>query len=400
MTPTPEIQREFYGLMDAMREGNLSEAQKIRLDQLLNQYESLLDDYIDYTLLWHALRCYQPLSQEEQSCVTAGMADREAIEHEARRRLDRFLAEQEEIRRLQRPDPRTQPFTGSGRGRPADRSVAHLPVPSGGWRGHSDGRDIDGPAGRPLRPAESGGRPPGGLDGCQVGHRLRIPKGGGPAQGFIQAGTGLCPLVFQKGAGAWIEAPAEFRLRSANEMTLQSGRLFSEVPPSAKGFTVDTPYSRVVDLGTQFGIRVEPGRASDIHLVKGKAALSSNTAGQAGRVQTLTTGQARSVDTNGQVHDIQVDKAAFVRRFFRKSGFTWRGQPIDLADVVGGGNGFGTGRLNRWLEISTGRDGTRYILNGQTTQQYQTTDNRYHRVAHLPYVDGVFSPDGAQGPSR
>jgi hypothetical protein len=209
---------------------------------------------------------------------------------------------------------------------------------------------------------------------------------------------GMVDIVFDSGAEAVIEAPAQFRIQSAKRMTLLSGRVFAEVPPSARGFTVDTPQASIVDLGTQFGVKVESGVTSDLHLFQGKASLTPAGADKSDKGEIITAGQAGSVDAAGQVRGIAVDDNAFVRRFFPESGFIWRGQPIDLADVVGGGNGFGAGQLNRWLEINTGLDGTRFIVNERMTQVNQTTDNRYHRVTHLPYVDGVFSPDANAGP--
>jgi hypothetical protein len=207
--------------------------------------------------------------------------------------------------------------------------------------------------------------------------------------------SGMVDVVFDSGAEAVIEGPAQFRLKSAGRMELQSGCLFANVDQSARGFTVDTPYGRVVDLGTQFGVKVDSNSSSDLHLFKGKASLMPTGAY---RSEIITAGKAGSVNAMGRVRSIPVDDTAFVRRFFPRSGFTWRGQPIDLADVVGGGNGFGTGRLNRWLEVNTGLDGTRFIVDGKAAQRNQATDNRYHRVTHLPYVDGVFSPDANAGP--
>ncbi len=217
-------------------------------------------------------------------------------------------------------------------------------------------------------------------------------------KGQFKLEQGYARLVFQTGAEVSIEGPAEFRLESDRRMVLLSGRLFATVPPPAQGFAVDTPHTSIVDLGTQFGVKVDSADSSSLHLFKGKASLTPTGAGWNHTTEIITAGQAGSVDAAGQVKSIPVDNTAFVRRFFPGSGFTWRGQPIDLADVVGGGNGFGTGQLNRWLEINTGTDGTRYIVDGQTTRQYQTTDNRYHHVTHLPYVDGVFAPDGSAGP--
>jgi hypothetical protein len=226
------------------------------------------------------------------------------------------------------------------------------------------------------------------------------PKPGGRLtrrEGPLRLMRGIVDIVFDSGAEAVIEGPAQFRLKSANRIEFLSGRLFAEVPPSAKGFTVETRYAKIVDLGTEFGIVADTGRATDVHMFKGKASLVQGTGARAGKGQTLIGGQARSVDNTAAVKDIHIQEDGFVRRFSARTGFVWKGQAIDLADVVGGGNGSGTGQLCRWLEISTGLDGTRYIVNGQATKPYQTTDNRYHRVSHLPYVNGVFSPDGSAG---
>ncbi len=222
----------------------------------------------------------------------------------------------------------------------------------------------------------------------------RLTRGKEP----LRLAQGMVDVAFDSGAEAVIEGPAQFRLKSANRIELRSGRLFANVSEAARGFTVDTPCGRIVDLGTQFGVEVDSDNSSDLYLFKGKAALTPARAEGSGASEILAAGQAGSVNTAGRIASIPVDGATFVRRFFSTSGFVWRGRPIDLADVVGGGNGAGTGQLNRWLGINTGLDGTRFIVNGQRTQNCQATDNRYHRVTHLPYVDGVFAPDGSAGP--
>ena len=227
---------------------------------------------------------------------------------------------------------------------------------------------------------------------------VNVEKHANLHKGQFRLHQGYARILFRFGADVSIEAPAEFRLESAKRMTLLSGRVFAEVPPSAHGFTVDTPQASIVDLGTQFGVKVESGVSSDLHLFKGKASLAPTGVAWSNKSEIITAGQASSVDTAGKVRSIAVDETAFVRRFFPQSGFIWRGQAIDLADVGGGGNGFGTGQLNRWLEVSTGLEGTKFIVDGRMALGCQTTDNRYHRVTHLPYVDGVFSPDGSAGP--
>ena len=64
---------------------------------------------------------------------------------------------------------------------------------------------------------------------------------------------------------------------------------------------------------------------------------------------------------------------------------------FDLVDVVAGGNGF-SGRRNRGI-TPMGR-----VPPSPADQWRMDGDYRYHRVAGMPFVDGVFIPDGGKGP--
>ena len=65
---------------------------------------------------------------------------------------------------------------------------------------------------------------------------------------------------------------------------------------------------------------------------------------------------------------------------------------IDLADIVGGGDGTGTGTLGNGIDPSTG--GTAPPALFQITQTDNT--NSYHSSS-VNFVDGVFIPDGGAG---
>jgi hypothetical protein len=198
---------------------------------------------------------------------------------------------------------------------------------------------------------------------------------------------GYARLVFQNGADVSIEAPAEFRLESARRMILLSGRLFAEVPPSARGFTVNTPHASIVDLGTQFGIMAEAGRASDLHLFKGKASLTPGEGSHAGQTQMLVQGQAKSVDRTAAVTDIPIQEDGFVRHFCSRTSFIWRGERLSLVDLVGEGNGLGNGRSDVFLDP----------VNGYTESLYAAEKgNAYHPLPSNPFIDGLFIPNGSR----
>ena len=198
--------------------------------------------------------------------------------------------------------------------------------------------------------------------------------------------TGLVEIIFDKGAKVTLEAPAAFRLKSAARMALYKGKLFASVPAYARGFTVETSHSHIIDLGTEFGIQVRQDGTSDLHMFKGKAKLKFDSAdNKAGQTLALTAGQAKRVDVSGQVSEIPIQEQAFVRHFYSRTEFVWRGQRLCLVDIVGKGNGLGTGQTNVYVDPIEGYEETLYCSG---------KGNEYHALAANPFIDGLFIPDG------
>jgi hypothetical protein len=93
--------------------------------------------------------------------------------------------------------------------------------------------------------------------------------------GNLQAGTilkierGLAEFHFQCGARIIIEGPSEVHLLSNRSARLVSGKLTAWVPAEAVGFEVLSPQGKVVDLGTEFGVRSGNG-STEVYVFKGK----------------------------------------------------------------------------------------------------------------------------------
>lgn len=201
---------------------------------------------------------------------------------------------------------------------------------------------------------------------------------------------GIVTIDFDQGVQVVIEAPAEFELHTVMEMTLHSGRLYARVSERANGFVVDTPAGRIVDLGTEFGVYVSKSGISDIHMMKGRASLSTASKGRSQPSIDLVSGQAKRMSSTGKIQDIRLNKTAFVRAISSKADFVWRGEHINLADIVGGGNGFGTGVLPQGIDLNTGEP--RALIS--SFEAFTRKDTFYHPAQTNPYVDGVFVPDG------
>lgn len=223
-------------------------------------------------------------------------------------------------------------------------------------------------------------------DSFMVGSRLS--SGTNPQ--WLHKGT--VEITFDYGARVVIEAPAQFTLNSAENISLYSGRLFAHVPQRSKGFMVETPNSRVIDLGTEFGVKVDFDSSSNVYMMKGKASVFSGSKGQTGQGQILTAGDARRVDSKGGIETIPMRENEFARAFLVGQSILWRGQDIDLADIVGGGCGLGTGRIEDSIDPMTGK-----MAPWKIADERQGT-GRYVPVNDSVFIDGVFVPDGGNGP--
>ena len=85
---------------------------------------------------------------------------------------------------------------------------------------------------------------------------------------------GLVEIQFADGARTVLEGPATFVIRGRNAGSLTLGRLAAVVPPEARGFAVETPSARVVDLGTEFGVWVDDRGRVEAHVFGGQIGVT------------------------------------------------------------------------------------------------------------------------------
>ena len=68
--------------------------------------------------------------------------------------------------------------------------------------------------------------------------------------------TGVAEITFQSGARLLLEGPAEVELVDGTRGILYKGRALMKVPEQARGFSLNTPTTSIIDLGTEF---IPPG---------------------------------------------------------------------------------------------------------------------------------------------
>ena len=123
----------------------------------------------------------------------------------------------------------------------------------------------------------------------------RAPDGVRFGPGEYELVKGIVHLRFAQGADMVLVAPARIEVTDAQRARLVQGQVRVIAPPTAKGFTVATRAADYVDLGTEFGLRVDPASgASDLYVFDGQVDVTDP---QSGAVRSVTGGKSsRSVD--------------------------------------------------------------------------------------------------------
>lgn len=214
--------------------------------------------------------------------------------------------------------------------------------------------------------------------------------------GFFLKRSGFAELTFDSDTKVVLEGPAEFQLLSENAIRLNYGRLYAMVSREAIGFTVNTASSQIIDLGTEFGVEVDLQGDTSLHVVKGKTILIAGEKSNRVSVE-VNRGVAKKISMRTQaISDISYDDRLFVRKIYSTDELIWRGETrISLADIVGGGNGFGGGRLDEGIDVATGG-----IITDLMDDTVKVGVAGYRSVDDRRFVDGVFVPGLEEGMTR
>jgi hypothetical protein len=207
---------------------------------------------------------------------------------------------------------------------------------------------------------------------------------------------GVAKMELGEGTSLLLEAPCQVELTSVGEVTLKSGRLTASVSSQAEGFRVRTLTALITDLGTEFGVMAHPDGSTEAHVLKGciSVAIDPNRTGRPTSL-VVNEGQAITVDATGRT--IQGGLAARADLFLlqlpppsQPAGPSGR---LNLADIVGEGNGRGTGRLDQGIDLGTGQ-----VFRHPATDILQTRQNSFRPLPRFRGIDGIFMPNGSYGP--
>jgi hypothetical protein len=161
---------------------------------------------------------------------------------------------------------------------------------------------------------------------------------------------GLAEIEFDRGARLILQGPAALELVSGNGARLLSGVMTAHVPPRARGFAIESPQGKVVDLGTEFGLEVDGRGGTTVRVFEGTVEAAPLAGGRASGVVTLHEDQAARIDgrtVDVRPRDAGPNSARYVRSIEpppvvtpRDRSFNFaRPVPATIGDVEGRGIG-------------------------------------------------------------
>lgn len=212
----------------------------------------------------------------------------------------------------------------------------------------------------------------------------------------IRLTKGIVKLQTDDQVTVILEAPSEFSFISYSEVSLNYGKLFAHVTEQGYGFSIVTSNSKVVDLGTEFGVISRIDGNTEVYMYKGKANIFAGEKKKRKTSQLLTAGEAVKVDSrDSDIHRIAFDDQATVRNIDSDLKMIWRGQhALRLVDLLLGGNGFGTA-AQRSIEYNpvTGE----VISPADSFLKYRKGMGKLVPITDSPYLDSIFVPGSGDG---
>lgn len=95
--------------------------------------------------------------------------------------------------------------------------------------------------------------------------------------GMLELESGVALIEFDSGARLALQGPARLELIDPNQACLHEGAASVRCDHGVYGFSLKTPTSTVIDLGTEFGVAVEAGGAAEVHVLDGEVEVADGS---------------------------------------------------------------------------------------------------------------------------
>ncbi|MCU0750502.1 MAG: FecR domain-containing protein [Akkermansiaceae bacterium] len=158
----------------------------------------------------------------------------------------------------------------------------------------------------------------------------------------LELTSGIAELTFPDGVQVLLEGPAHIRITGPKSARLERGRLVARVlRAEGRGFVIDGPSGRVVDLGTEFGVSVGQTGDMEVHVLEGTVTAATHE--QKENVVTLHKNEAMRLG-GGTSQRIIADDGVFITDLPPMPGKTpdfirWSFEELSGLDLLNSGKG-------------------------------------------------------------
>jgi hypothetical protein len=117
--------------------------------------------------------------------------------------------------------------------------------------------------------------------------------------GVLELSSGVAVIEFDGGAKLALQGPASLELLGTKTARLHRGNATVRCEQGIYSFSLLTPTSTVVDLGTEFGVAVDSTGASEVHVLDGAVEVVDTLSKFEPGVRFLNVGQTLALASNG-----------------------------------------------------------------------------------------------------
>ncbi|MCG6156355.1 FecR family protein [Rubinisphaera margarita] len=148
----------------------------------------------------------------------------------------------------------------------------------------------------------------------------------------LELQSGVAVIRFDGGAELVMTGETSLVLRSAGSAELLQGDVVIRAESGAEGFVLMTPTSEVVDLGTEFAVKVGRGGETQVHVLEGEVSYRRINAEEE-LAKILRAGEGIAIDRHDRPRAIPMNSPRF-------KDFVTRINPKSRADLLTGYEGF------------------------------------------------------------
>jgi len=133
--------------------------------------------------------------------------------------------------------------------------------------------------------------------------------------GLIELESGIAIIDFDGGARLALQGPATLEPLGPKSARLHVGSATVRCEDGLYSFSLLTPTSTILDLGTEFGVAVEPDGTSEVHVLDGEVEIADPVGQEHQGTMFLNAGETVLLTANGENQRLHASTKSWVRDY-------------------------------------------------------------------------------------